>query len=131
MDFRRYVKFVGMSFAVAVVLVLVGFFPTRNLAGATGLVGMVAACGLSLLGSWLGAVPTTMVAAGDRPAVATAALGAMAIRFVVVLFGALAVVLGTPVERPPFLIWVGISYLVLLLVDTLVVVRIGQSKDAE
>ncbi len=131
MNLRRYARFVAVSAVVAMVLVGAGFFPTRNLAGADGLWAMVAACGVSLVGSWIGAVPMALVSVGDRAAVATAALGAMAVRFAVVLFGALAVVLGSDVERPSFLIWVGISYLVLLVVDTLFAVRMGQPKDTQ
>ena len=131
MDFRRYAKFVGVSVAVAAVLFGVGFLPTRKLAGADGLWALLAACGVSLLGSWCGAVPMALVAVGDKAAVATAALGAMSVRFMVVVMGALAVSLGTDMERAPFLIWVGISYLVLLVVDTLFAVRMGQAQDQE
>ncbi len=130
MDFRRYAKFVGVSVVVAVAIAGVGFLPTRKLAGVEGLWAMLAGCGVSLLGSWFGAVPMAMVVVGDKTAVATAALGAMAVRFMVVVSGALALALGTELERPSLLIWVGISYLVLLVVDTLFAVRMGQSKDA-
>lgn len=129
MDFRRYARFVGVSVTVAVLLAGVGFFPTRKLSGAGGLWAMLGACGVSLLGSWCGAVPLALVAAGDKASVATAALGAMAVRFAVVLMGALAVSLGTGVDRAPFLIWIGISYLVLLVVDTFFAVRMGQATD--
>lgn len=128
---RRFGSFLLLSLGVAVGLSLAGFLPTRKLAGAAGLTAMAAGCGVSLLASWLGALPIVMASRNDPKALGSAVMGAMAIRFFVVLLGTLVLALGTEVARAPFLVWVGISYGVLLVVDTRFVVRGRQLKDAK
>ncbi len=131
MGWRRFASFVLLSSGVALVLALVGFLPTRKLSGDSGLIAMTAGCGVSLLASWLGAVPVVMLSRGGAKTLAPAVMGAMAIRFLVVLVGTLVLALGTDLAKTPFLLWIGISYVVLLVVDTRFAVRSQQSKDAQ
>jgi len=130
MVIRRFRSFLLLSVGTGLALVLVGFLPTRRLAGEAGLAAMGVGCGVSLLASWLGALPIVMASRGDAKALGSAVIGAMAIRFFVVLLGTLVLVLGTELARAPFLLWVGISYVVLLVVDTLFAVQGRPSKDA-
>ncbi len=130
MGWRRFASFVLLSSGVALALSAVGFLPTRKLAGDSGLIGMAAGCGVSLLASWLGAVPIVMASRGDAKALGLVVMGSMAIRFLVVLVGTLVLALGTDVAKTPFLLWIGISYVVLLVVDTRFAVRSQQPKDA-
>jgi len=123
MGIRRFVSFLLLSTGVAVVLALVGVLPTRKLAGDSGLIAMAAGCGVSLLASWLGSLPIVVGGGAGDKAYGQAVVGSMAIRFLVVLLGALVLVLGTDLPRAPFLTWIGISYVVLLVVDTRFAIR--------
>jgi len=131
MAVRRFAAFLLLSSGAALLVALAGFLPTRKLAGEPGLMAMAAGCGVSLVASWLGALPIAIAAGSDGKAFASALLGSMALRFLVVLAGTLVLALGTEVARTPFLVWVGISYVVLLVVDTRFAVRSQQSKDAQ
>lgn len=131
MGIRRFGSFLLLSLGAASVLVLVGFLPTRKLAGESGLMAMAAGCGVSLLASWLGALPVVIGSKSDGQAFGSAVVGSMAIRFFVVLLGTLVLALGTELARAPFLVWVGISYVVLLVVDTLFAVRSLKPKDEQ
>jgi len=129
MGIRRFGSFLLLSTGVAVVLALAGVLPTRKLAGESGLIAMAAGCGVSLLASWLGSLP--IVVGSGQNAYGQAVLGSMAIRFFVVLAGTLVLALGTELARAPFLTWVGISYVVLLVVDTRFAIRTLQPKDTK
>ncbi len=98
---------------------LLGYFPTVRLAGSATVFSMIAGVAVSLVASWVGAVPVALTrnrAAAFGPG--TMAMVAMLIRFFVVLILALSIALSGKVDRAVFLIWVGISYMVLLAADT-------------
>ncbi len=84
---------------------------------------MLLACGVSFLGSALGALPIATVGTGESTAAAGVEgfkriTAAMALRLLLVaaLAGAVLWLLGP--ARRPFLLWLAISYLVLLVADT-------------
>jgi hypothetical protein len=98
---------------------LLGYFPTVRLAGSATVFSMIAGVGVSLAASWAGAVPVALrryraAAFGSGNVV----MVTMLVRFVVVLALVLLIALSGMVDRAVFLIWVGISYLVLLAADT-------------
>jgi len=127
----RFASFLLLSLGTAVLVALIGYLPTRKLSGDTGLVAMLAACGVSLVASWLGALPIVAASSGDGSAAGQAVLGSTAVRFGVVLLGTLVLVLGTDVSRAPFLVWIGISYSALLVVDTRYALRGGRTKETD
>lgn len=115
----REVRFGLTTLGLAVVLILVGYFPTRQLAGDGTTASLLAGVAVSLMASWAGAIPvaltrTRVAAFGPGNVV----MAAMLVRFVVVLALALAIALSGRVDRPVFLIWVGIAYMALLAADT-------------
>jgi len=115
----RYLRFLALAAAAAALLAAVGWLPTRNLAGDGGTVALVAACVVCWLGSALGGVPVLLgetAAAATRAPVAVA-FGSMLVRFVAVLGLAMAGALSGLVAVRPFLVWTGIGYLALLVVD--------------
>jgi hypothetical protein len=106
---------------VAAGLVAIGWVPTRNFGGPEAISGMLLGCGLSLLAGIVGGLPQVAFvdrAPRDRGILA---LLSLAIRMGLTLMGALAMVLSGLVAPRAFLLWVGISYLGLLVVDVLFV----------
>ena len=118
---RSYLRFVALLTVVVAGLLVVGWLPTRNLGGSEAISGMLLGCGLSLLAAAVGGLP--QVAFGPRAPrdQGIAALLSLAIRMGLTLMGALAAVLTGLVAPKAFLLWVGISYLSLLIVDVLFV----------
>jgi hypothetical protein len=114
---KRYLKFCGLSVAITVLLALLGWKPTENLAGESGVVAMLAGCGISLLASLLGALP---VAFGSMTAAmaTTWTLASTAIRLAVAVLGAVGLLLSGWFLPLPLLLWVALSHLALLAVDT-------------
>ena len=141
---KAYLRFVGVSIVTVVTLVLLGWIPTRRWAGDAGGAAVFAGCAISLVaaltGGWF------LVRAAERadrtgePA-PLAALGAMALRLGLTVALASGVALsGTVwsgngiVPFKPFLLWIGVSYLVLLALETRLAVRLigrGGSKTTE
>ena len=82
---------------------------------------MLLACGVSFVGSAVGALPIATAGAGgaggglEGPRRLTASM-VLRLLVVAVLAGAVLWLVGP--ERKPFLLWLAISYLVLLVADT-------------
>ena len=112
-----YLKFVAAALGLVVFLVGVGYFPTRNLGGAEAVVGMWVGCSVSLLGSVFGAIPIARFRGPPRDRLAMV-MASSALRLLIV--GALAVAAAWSgfFQKIPLLLWVAISYLILLVVDT-------------
>ena len=78
---------------------------------------------MSFLGSVVGGIPLALGSSRPDSARLNYVLGSLALRFLFVLGGVLLVVLVSPIERPAFLIWVVVSYLIFLAVDSTVALR--------
>lgn len=115
---RIAIKFVACSTILAGLLAAIGYVPTKNVAGASAVPAMLAACGATLLASWIGSVPLFFAAKAEGLPESGAILAGSAIRFMLSLVAALAGALSGVVEQKPFLVWIGISYCGLLVVDT-------------
>ena len=122
---REGLKFIAMALAVTTVLILVGWIPTTRLGGVGARSAMVAGCAISLLSSTIGVVPIVLAMRGPVRSMPQAILMSTLLRFLVVLVLALSAALSGWFERVPLLIWVAISYLLLLVTDTIYAVRIG------
>jgi hypothetical protein len=114
-----YLRFVAGALGTILAVALVGFLPTRALAGTAGLIAMSAACTVTLVASAVAAVPLARMATrGDprlQPAGILLALGA---RFGLVLAAVVPVLLMKWFARDPFLLWIALSYLAVLVVET-------------
>ena len=110
----RYLRFLGLAVAIVFALCVVGWLPTRRLAGPDGVWAMVAGCGIGLLSAalagWL-----LIVVSGETPeARMQRSFLAMTARLgVVVALGAAAVFSGE-FGRAPLLFWIGTAYVALL-----------------
>lgn len=130
----RYLRFLLAGAAVAAALGAVGVPVTRAAAGSAAVGSMVAALLVCWASAALGGLPVARAARhggrgqGSAPgqrqaaigqsAMLNAALGAMLLRLAAVAAGAAAVALAGVVPRGPFLAWIGVGYLALLVVET-------------
>lgn len=112
-------KFLALAVGVVVVLWAVGFLPTRRLAGEGGFPAMLVGGMLAFAASAVGTLP--LVFKRGRPPVdkVGAVLGSIALRLGVVLVLSVAAVLSGLLDTKPFLAWVIVSHLGLLVADTL------------
>lgn len=110
--------FLAEAFVLTGVLLLAGWFPTQRMSGPEGIRAMGAGCLVSLIASVFSALPARM--AGGNPArEALAVMGAcMAIRLLIVAAGGVVVILSSDLPRKVLLIWLALSYAVLLIADT-------------
>jgi hypothetical protein len=116
-------RFVALSFGVTAALILVGYPATIRIGGPEAVSGLFIGCGISLVASWIGAVPLGLMTRRPGTDQAAAVLGASVLRFFVVLGLALLAVAGGWCHRASLLIWVAASYMVLLVVDTFYAVK--------
>jgi len=119
----RYLRFLALASAVVLLLVAVGYVPTRRLAGLETIPAMVVGCAVSLaaaaIAGWLVlATPATTPAARMQRA-----LLAMMVRLaIVVVLGGAAVLSGT-LARVPLLFWLATTYVVLLPLEVKLAIR--------
>ncbi len=113
----NYPRFLVLLVAIGAVLVAAGWAPTRRLAGEQGIAAMIAANALTFAASVMSTLPLAVRERTGGRSGAAGFLGALGVRFVVVVAVATALVAKGLVETPAFLVWVGISYLAYLVAD--------------
>lgn len=92
---------------------------------------MLAGIGLSAIASLLGGLPILRVELRGEPARIQEVMGSLAARLFLVLAGLLYAILVGGIERTTFIVWVGLSYLVLLPVDIRYVLRGSRGSSIE
>lgn len=115
-EYRSYAKFLLALLGLTSLLMVLGLTATRRLGGDEAVTAMLWGCGLSLLASAVGGLPQVLSGRSLQKA-GTLGLGALALRMGIMLLGLLAILLSTDISRRAFLLWVAISYLVLLIAD--------------
>ncbi|MCP4249480.1 MAG: hypothetical protein GY778_20760 [bacterium] len=123
---RLWLPLAGTTLAVAAAGGL-GYYPTVQRAGEEAWVALVAGCVAGLLASWLGIAALVATGFHDPARRINAILTAMATRFVAVLGLGLAAALTGWFALAPLLIWIVISHLVALFVETLWLVNASRS----
>lgn len=116
----EYLRFLAWALAAVVLAAALGFVPTRRLGGEEGLAAMIAGCVIGWAASALGGIPV-VVSRGKAATPAgrlQAMLASMGLRFAVVLALGAAAAFSGWFSLKPLLLWIGISYLALLAVDT-------------
>ena len=111
---RRYLRFLSLAVAVVIGLSLVGWLPTRRLAGAEGVTAMVAGCAISLLSAALAGGLLIAVHAETPEARMQRGFLAMVVRLTVVVVLGAAAVLSGEFARAPLLLWIALAYVALL-----------------
>lgn len=115
----EYLRFLAWVIGVAVLIALVGWLPTRRLGGPEAIPAMIVGCAVGALASALGGIPVARGRSKADPAQQlNVVLFSMAVRFAVVIVLGTAAALSGEVERMSLLLWIAISYVALLAVDT-------------
>lgn len=114
MSARRYFRFLGLAFAIVVVLMAVGVVPTRRLAGEAAVPAMVIGCAISFVSAALAGWLLTVVNAVTPELRMQRAFLAMVVRLAVVVVLGLAAALSGAVDRMPLLFWLAATYMALL-----------------
>lgn len=114
---QAYARFVLWVLASAVGMMALGYLPTLRLAGGTAVPAMVGAILAVSLGSIIGGYPVFAAHLRGVPN-PHAGLVSMMVRLIAVVVLASVVGLSLPLESGPFLGWLAVSYLLLLVIDT-------------
>jgi len=120
---RSYLTLVVVAVASAMVLMGLGYVPTSRVAGRDGVAAMVVGCVISWIAGCVGAIPVARAIGGRSRSAVNAILTATSIRFGAALVLVVPAALSGLVERKGLVLWVGISYVSMLGVDTLLAVR--------
>ena len=110
----RYARFLGLAVAIVVALCVVGFLPTRRLAGGDAVAAMVAGCAISLVSAALAGGLLIVVSAETPEARMQRGFLAMIVRLVVVIVLGIAGALSGEFARAPLLFWMAAAYVALL-----------------
>lgn len=114
-----YLRFLLGAFGATLVVALIGILPTRKLAGEGSLEALLVGCAVTLAASAIGAVPLVRAAGKSEPqALVLGVMVAIGVRLGLVLAAALVLLSGGWFPRRPLLIWIAVSYLVVLVVET-------------
>lgn len=117
-------RFAGIAAAALAGVCAVGFLPTRAAAGTEGLVAMGVAAALVYAGALLGYLPLLSKYAQSGPqGLANAFLVGLGARLFFTLTGVLVLGMGLLPARASFLLFAGIGYAVILVVEIVGLVR--------
>lgn len=120
---RAYGRLLLASCSVAIPVMLVGAVPLFVWRSGTAAFSWLIGCVVSLTAACVAGVPVALHRARPRRTPAETALIATAVRFVAALLPLAPLMLSGWVDRGWFVLGVGVSYLALLGIDTVVAVR--------
>ncbi len=120
---KNFLILAGLGFGTTAVLLIAGFVPTQRLGGSDAVVAMLVGCAVSLFGSLLGSLPILSAQQTTPQSLLQGQLLAMLVRMMVVLVVALSVTLSGWFDRVALLVWVALSYMALLIPETMWIVR--------
>jgi hypothetical protein len=123
----RFGKLAAAGLVPMALAATVGAYITQQVAGAAGLKAIAAGCGVGLVGNWLGIVPVAMVADLSSREGGLAALMGTGIRFLAALVMTPVLALSGWVLATPFVVGVVISYMAILLGETIMLVVLTQA----
>lgn len=116
---RAFATFVGLALITAAGVAGLGWVATAGHRERVDGWSIAAGCGVSWLASCIGAVPVAKALSSEPQRMATAILAATAIRFVGVLILLIPLVFSGWFDRTVLVMSVGVSYLIMLFIDTL------------
>jgi hypothetical protein len=126
-----YLRFLSWVAAVTVLIIAVGYVPTRHLGGPGAVPALLAGCLIGALGSALGGLVIALRRGGTPADRLNSVLMAMLARLAAVFVLGAAAVLSGRFERTALLLWIAISYAALLVVDTMYALREGTNGRRE
>jgi hypothetical protein len=115
--------------AAALILAAVGYFPTRLLAGRAGLAAMVAAQAIVLVVIYGTLAPALSRMTADGAARLRIGLAVGVVRFLLTMLLGAVIVWKSFFVPPVFLIWLAVSYVVLIKVETWTFIWLGKKLD--
>lgn len=120
---------------IVAVLAGIGFAPTQRLGGPGAVTGMLAGCGISTAAGLCG-MAVVLLLAGRRTAVQPAdrlavTVAPMALRFVLAVLAGMGAALAGVGEPKSLLVWLSISYMALLPVETSFAIRVLGAMRSE
>lgn len=113
----EFVRFVVQVVVAVALLGALGYLPTRSFDIEGAIAAMVAALAAAGLGSIIGALPV-LFGTWQGTASPQVVMVAMFVRLVAVAILAAFLVLTLGLELTPFLVWLALAYLLLLVIDT-------------
>lgn len=126
-----YAVFVGIGLATVLSVAAIGYYPTERHGADGGARAMLVGCGVSWIASCIGAIPTA-VALSSRPKQAgTAILASTMVRFVTAIVLVVPLILSGWFDRTVLVLFVAVSYLMMLLVDTMLAVRMIRRAEEQ
>lgn len=114
---ESYLRFLGSVALWTAAAALLGAVPTRRWGGEGALAAMTAGCGISALGSALGGLRLARPSAAPTAAPART-IAAATVRLFTTLALGLAAALSGRFATAPLLLWLAVSYVLLLIPDT-------------
>ena len=126
-----WLKAAAVGLLVVAIAAAVGYVPTVRASGADGVSAMWVGCGIGLVSNWIGLIATAGSFRGDPARRPLAVLLGTAVRFLAVMVFTASAALSGLVPATPLVVWVAISYLTVLAVDTAWLVRQGRWSEAE
>lgn len=126
-----YAAFVGIGFVTALSVAAIGYYPTERHTGGSGAASMLLGCGVSWIASCIGALPTAAALASRPKQAGAAVLTSTTVRFVTALVLVVPLVLSGWFHRTVLVLFVAVSYLMMLLVDTLLAVRMIRRAEEQ
>ncbi len=124
-----FARLAGATVGGALLLALLGYFPSNNLGGAVAIPAMFAGIGVSLLGTLAGLAPPLLALHREPLKRHNAVLGGMALRLAATGVLAAVVALSGWVAWRPFVLWVALSYLALLAIDVVGLARLMKQTE--
>lgn len=111
-------RFVAGVLGASALLALVGYLPAQKLGGEAGVTAMLGAIAAAALGSLIGGLPVVVARVAGTPGPQVVMIS-MTVRLIAVALIAALIALSLDLEMTPFLLWLAIAYLLLLVIDTL------------
>ena len=118
-----YAAFVGVALTMAAGIAGLAYFPVVRLSGEGGPAALLVGCGISWLAGCIGAIPVAVALAARSRKTPTAILAATVIRFLTALMLVAPLALSGWFDRTVLVICVGVSYVLMLPVETLYSIR--------
>ena len=131
---KIYSRFLAQAVGTIVLLGLLGYAPTVNLAGKESVSAMFLALAVAWVASIIGTIPVILARDKGPLEAMPSQFGAMAARLVATLLLGLAITLGGWIEVRPFLMWLVIGHIALLVTDTMLaqaVVKAAAERETE
>jgi hypothetical protein len=118
-----YTRFLVFVIGAALLLVGLGYLPTRRLAGREAIPAMAVGCAISVVAAALAGWLIVVTPAATPEARMQRAFLAMTVRLAIVVLLALAAVLSGVLARMPLLFWIATTYVVLLPLEVNLAIR--------